>query len=162
MTNTTKSILAGLIALGTPAFAGTPVAPTLEPTPVTSLTAKAFATVVLDDSNEAVGGGLALESKLVGNLYGELVATVLEDEVYGVGTNALYYIPVSATVSLYGLAGGAYDFQSDQWVVRTGGGVSVAVTQTVSLFTDAAYNFTVEDSDKDGVVSIRAGVGFKF
>lgn len=163
MMNKTKSILAAMAALANPVFAGTPAVTTVTPTPpVSELTAKAFASVVLDNSDEVVGGGLALESKLVGDLYGEVFATVLEDEVYGVGANALYYLPVTETVSLYGLAGGAYEFESDQWVVRTGGGVKVTLTQTVSLFADAAYNFTFEDEDNDGAVSIRAGVGFKF
>lgn len=146
-------------------LAGTPVTPVpvTPPSPeALGFTANAFSTIVLNDGDESIGGGLSLEAEVTDSLSVEVFATVLEDEVYGVGSNLLYYVPVFDKTSVYGLAGGAYDFESDQWAVRVGGGVQYELTATVNLFADAAYNFTVENSDEDGVVSIRAGVGFKF
>jgi hypothetical protein len=164
MKNMITSIVVALAAFVAPVNAGTPTV--VPPTPVEDtsfgVTAKAFASVVLDNSEEAVGGGVSLEVPVVGNLKAELVGSVLEDEVYSLGGNLLYYVPVYKNVSVYALAGGAYDFETDQWGVKTGGGVSLALSQTVNVFADAAYVFTVEDSESDGVVSIRAGVGFKF
>jgi hypothetical protein len=165
MKNVITSIVVALGAIVAPVNAGTP--PTVvAPTPVeqTSFgaTAKVFATVVLNDSDESVGGGLALEVPVAGNLTAEIVGAVLEDEVYSLGGNLLYYVPVCEKASVYALAGGSYEFETDQWVVRAGGGVSYNLSPTVNLFADAAYNFTVEDSESDGAVSIRAGVGFKF
>jgi hypothetical protein len=164
MKNVITSIVVALAAIVSPVNAGTPA--TVAPTPVEqtsfAVTAKPFAAIVLNDSDESVGGGLALEVPVAGNLTAELVGAVMEDEVYSLGGNLLYYVPVSQTVSLYALVGGAYEFETDQWVVRTGGGVSYALSPTVNLFADAAYNFTVENDDDDGAVSIRAGVGFKF
>jgi hypothetical protein len=164
--NKVKTALLSLALAVSQAVAGTPAAPTVPavtPAPsVLDVTAKGFAAIVLNDGDESVGGGLSLEAALTDSLSVEVFGTVLEDEVYGVGANLLYYVPVFSKTSVYGLAGGAYDFESDQWAVRAGGGVSYAVTETVNLFADAAYNFTVEDSEQDGVVSIRAGFGFKF
>lgn len=164
MRNTILSTVVALLGAVSTVTAGTNV-PVVTPTPVEQtsfgVTAKAFAGIVLDDSEEAVGGGLAVEVPVVGNLRLEVNGAVLEDEVYSVGGNLLYYVPVLEQVSVYALAGGGYDFETDQWVVKTGGGVTVQLTQTFNLFADAAYVFTVEDSDA-GVVSIRAGVGIKF
>lgn len=172
MTNNKNKIMRNMILstvvalLGAVSFAnaGTTV-PTVAPTPVEQtsfgVTAKAFASVVLDDSEEAVGGGLAVEVPVVGNLRAELNGSVLEDEVYSLGGNLLFYVPVAETVQVYALAGTGYDFETDQWGVKVGGGVAVQLTQTFNLFADAAYVFTVEDTDT-GVVGIRAGVGIKF
>jgi hypothetical protein len=148
------------------AFAGTPttpapVAPTAPAVGSEAWVSKAFATVVLDDGDESVGGGLSLEAPIAGALRGELTVGVQED-LYSVGGNFLYYVPVCSKASVYGLAGGAYEFDSDQWTVRVGGGLSYQLTETVNLFSDATYNFLVENDDKDGVVVIRAGLGFKF
>jgi|GEM_PF-2483397 len=158
-------LLSLVMALATQmAFAGSPVTPPTPATPEVGSTgwvSKAFTTVVLDNGDETVGGGLSLEAPVVGDLKAELTVGVADD-LYTVGGNLLYYVPVGEKLSVYGLAGGAYEFDTDQWTVRTGGGLSYSLTNTLNLFADATYNFLVENDAKDGVVAIRAGVGFKF
>lgn len=160
------AVLALSVGLSTTSVAGEKVVPQVVPTPVETidaLNAKAFGACVIKDSDTyEFGGGLSLEARLIGGLYGEVVGTVFEDEVYSAGANLLYYVPITDSVSTYLLAGGAYDFETDQWVVGAGAGLSFKVADSVSLFTDGTYNFTVENDDSDGVVTIRAGIRLGF
>lgn len=127
------------------------------------LTAKAFAVSVIEDSNDYVfGGGVSLEVPVFYDLNLEINGSLLEDELYTVGANIIYYVPVSESISLYAIGGGGYEFETDQWTVGAGAGVKYTLTKELSLFADGVYNWTVENDLEDGVVSVRVGVGFSF
>lgn len=165
MKNTIKSIVLAAATFTSPLYAGESDANLLLPQtePSYPVSAKVFAASVIQDSDTyAFGGGVSLETALYQDLHGELVGSFFEDEVYHVGGNLLYYVPVSQTFSVYALAGGGYDFKTDQWTVATGGGVSLVLSTRTSVFVDGAYNFNVSDSDADGAVTVRTGVSFKF
>jgi hypothetical protein len=164
MRNTVMSIVAALAAFISPVYAGDTkvVAPVVENAP-SGFTAKAFAASVIEDTDDYVfGGGLSLEVPLVYDLKLEVVGGIFEDQVYTAGANLVWYIPVSENISLYTLGGGAYEFETDQWVVSAGGGVKYSLDSRVSLFADGAYNWAVENDEEDGVVLVRVGVGFDF
>lgn len=155
--------IVALLGISTLSLAGTPapvVAPVAEPI---GLTVKAFAASVIEDFDTyAIGGGLTLEVPLNSNLSLEVGGSVFEDEVYATNTNLLYYIPVADAFSVYAIGGGGYDFQTDQWVVGAGAGVKYALSPVFNVFADGIYNWTVEDSNEDGVVTARIGIGFSF
>lgn len=133
----------------------------LMPTPSFDVKTKVFAATIINDSDEVFGGGLSLEVPLVSDLKLEVTGSVFEDNLVSTGANLLYYIPVTDKISIYTLAGGGYEFESDQWTVNAGGGVSYQLNTQVSLFADGQYNF-ISDGDVDGVTTVRLGVGFKF
>lgn len=162
MNKTLNTILA-MISSFSLAFAGeSPVATNVPmPTPSFDVKTKVFAASVISDSDEVFGGGLSLEVPLVYDLKLEVTGSVFEDDVFSAGANFLYYIPVTDKISFYTLAGGGYEFETDQWAVNVGGGVSYQLNPQLSLFADGQYNF-IPDGDNDGVTTVRLGVGFKF
>jgi hypothetical protein len=126
-------------------------------------TAKAFAASVIEDTDTyAFGGGVSLEVPLFYDLKLEAVGSLFEDQLYTVGANVLWYVPVTDNLSLYTLAGGAYEFETDQWTVAVGGGVKYSLSNSLSLFVDGSYNWTVQNDNEDGVVLVRTGIGFSF
>lgn len=165
MKNKLIAILAAFTAFVVTANAGQTVVAT-QPVVVnepSGFVAKAFAASVIEDTDTyAFGGGVSLEVPVFYNLKLEAVGSVFEDELYTVGGNVLWYAPVAEDFSVYALAGGSYEFETDQWTVLAGGGVKYSLNSRLSLFADGAYNWTVEDSAENGVVVVRVGVGFEF
>jgi hypothetical protein len=162
MKNTLKTIALVAILTVSSAQAGAPVVKS-QPAPTKSdVTAKIFAASLLNDSTETYGAGLAVETKLVQNLYGEVVATLLEGDVYSAGVNLTYYVPVASNLSVYGLLGASYEFSADSFNAGVGGGVSYALSPTLSLFADGTYTFYDEKDTTEGGVGVRLGLGLKF
>lgn len=167
MKNKIIAIVASIVALVSPVLAGTP---TVAKSPVVTqvaepigITAKAFGASVIEDTDTyALGGGVSLEVPVLVDLSLEVVGSVFEDELYTVGANVLYYVPVTEVFSVYAIGGGAYEFETDQWTVGAGAGVKYALSSQLSLFADGVYNWTVENDAEDGVVVARVGVGFSF
>lgn len=162
MNKTLNTILA-MIGCCSLAFAGEKGPVTngdLSPVPSFDVKTKVFAATIIDGSDEVFGGGLSLEVPLVYDLKLEVTGSVFEDDIVSTGANLLYYIPLTDKISLYTLAGGGYEFETDQWTVNAGGGVSYQLNPQLSLFADGQYNF-IPDGD-DGVTTVRLGVGFKF
>lgn len=154
--------IVGLIGSCVFALAGDTQVINTAPVPTTSFgTAKAFATSIIEDSDAIYGGGVSLEVPVVWNLKLEVTGSFLEDDIASAGANLLYYIPVTQGVSLYTLAGGGYEFETEEWHVNVGGGVSYALDQQWSVFADGQYNF-LTDGSGDGVVTVRLGVGYSF
>lgn len=171
--NKVINTVVALFGLSTLGFAGeTAKAPVVTPQVTESLDfkVKVFAAGVIADLSDvsdfdsyAIGGGIALEVPiLVDNLSVELGGSIFEDEVYAVQSNVLYSLPLGDSFSVYGIGGGAYDFESEQWTVGAGAGVNYAFNEQFSVFADGIYNFLVENDAEDGAVTIRLGVGFKF
>lgn len=161
--NKVTSLIAALVCAANLVAGEKTVAPVVVQDTSLGLTAKAFAASVIEDTDTyAIGGGVSLEVPVFYNLSLEAVGSVFEDELYTVGANVLYTVPVSESFSVYALSGGSYEFETDQWTVSAGGGVKYALSKQFSLFADGAYTWTVEDSNEDGVVLVRAGVGFSF
>lgn len=167
MKNTLIAIVVGLVTMVSSVYAGTT---TVDKTPVVTqvaeplgITAKAFGASVIEDTDTyALGGGVSLEVPVFLDLNLEVVGSVFEDELYTVGANVLYYVPVTEVFSVYAIGGGAYEFETDQWTVGAGAGVKYALSAQLSLFADGVYNWTVENDTEDGVVVARVGVGFTF
>lgn len=167
MKNTLIAIVASIITMtgfvnaGTAPVAKNPVI-TQSSEPL-GITAKAFGASVIEDTDTyALGGGVSIEVPVFLDLNLEVVGSVFEDELYTAGLNALYYIPVSESFSVYAIGGGAYEFETDQWTVGAGAGVKYSLSTQLSLFADGVYNWTVENDSEDGVVVARVGVGFTF
>lgn len=161
-----KNVLIGILSLfvaSAPLVAGTDPVPVSTSNVETFASAKVFAASIVEDSdNYAFGGGLSLEVPVVHNLSLEVVGSLFEDDLFTVGSNVIYYVPLSDSFSVYGLGGGAYEFETDQWTVGAGAGVKYALSSQFSLFADGVYNWTVENDDENGVVVARVGVGFSF
>ena len=166
MKNVLTIIVAGIIALTSNIQAGTTSvakAPIVVQTESVGITAKAFAASVIEDTDTyAFGGGVSLEVPVFYDLNLEIVGSLFEDELYTVGANVIYYVPVSESFSVYAIGGGSYEFETDQWTVGAGAGVKYSLSSQISLFADGVYNWTVENSNEDGVVVARVGVGFSF
>jgi hypothetical protein len=160
------NIILAIVSLSIPALAGdkTVVAPPVQVVDNSlQFTAKAFAASVIEDTDTyAFGGGVSLEVPLFYDLKLEAVGSLFEDQLYTVGANVLWYVPVTDNLSLYTLAGGAYEFETDQWTVAVGGGVKYSLSNSLSLFVDGSYNWTVQNDNEDGVVLVRTGIGFSF
>ena len=156
--------IVALFGLSTLAFAGETRPVTVLPVVESlGLTAKVFAASVIEDTDNIVyGGGVSLEVPVFTNLNLEVGGSIFEDEVYAINANAIYYFPVTDTVSLYTIGGGSYDIDNEAWFVGGGAGVKYSLSSTLSVFADGIYNWNTEDDYEDGVVTVRLGVGFKF
>lgn len=133
----------------------------VESTP--AVTVKAFATSVIESADDyLIGGGVSLEVPAILGFSLEPTVSLFEDELYTAGVNILYPIAASENLTLYPLVGGAYEFETDQWTALAGAGIRYNLSDSFSVFTDGAYNWTVENDLEDGVVVVRAGIGFSF
>jgi hypothetical protein len=91
----------------------------------------------------------------------ELNSAIVEldgETEYKLGANAVAYLPLAEKLDAYGLVGGGYGFESEEWYVGIGGGLRYNLTSTVSAFGDAVYNFGEEVDD----VTFRLGVSVGF
>lgn len=166
MKNLITTIVFAVLSV-TSAFAGTSGKTPSAPEPRTfNLDAKVFAASVVSDSDESFGGGFGLETPVYKNLYGEVTGTYLDDSDFSIGVNALYYFPSQTPVAFYAVAGGSYEFDSEDYSVGVGAGVNYVVDETTTLFLDAVYNFNLSDDDSDDdqedSLLFRFGVSYKF
>jgi hypothetical protein len=161
------TLMLAIVAMSSQVFAGTSaVNPLLTVPQVDGLdfSAKFYGTSVVSEQDAvdtAWGGGLAVEVPVWENVGIEVNAAVLdldgESEVR-LGTNAIVYLPLVDKLDAYGLVGGGYGFESEEWYVGVGGGLRYSITSTVSAFGDAVYNFGEEVDD----VTFRVGVAVSF
>ena len=165
MKSTLIAIIVAVASMLSPVQAGTSqaVVPVGVETSSLDSTFKLFAASIIEDTDSyAIGGGVSLEVPVFHDLKLEIVGSVFEEELYTLGVNALYYVPLNDALSVYVIGGGSYEFETEQWAVGAGAGVKYSLSAQLSLFADGVYNWTVEDSQENGVTVVRVGVGFSF
>ena len=146
---------------GTSSLVPTVVVPQAE---AFDFSAKFYGTSVvseLDEVDTAWGGGVAIEVPVYENFSLELNSAIVEldgETEYKLGANAVAYLPLAEKLDAYGLVGGGYGFESEEWYVGIGGGLRYNLTSTISAFGDAVYNFGEEVDD----VTFRLGVSVGF
>ena len=124
-----------------------------------------FAQCLVQDDSETFGFGLSLQTQVLNQTYLEVVGVAAEDDVFTLGANVAYHLVEESSdspVGVYAIAGTNYNFDVEEWSLSAGGGLSLTLTTNLSAFADAAYVFSVSDTDKDGGAVIRGGLNYKF